>query len=207
MTRKDIKTFKVKDTFALFEIHQEVSGRFELLLDSADRFQIQLWGCNSSLEPKAVQIELEAFDLDKGSLGVETYDKTLEPNASTEIWKGDVPGQLVRTTDGQVPKPIVVQARLKDSATGEILARYSNWPEPWKYLIFPDPGLSIDVDGDKVTLNCKKPIKGLVLDVEGDEAKWSDQAIDLFPGDTQVVTAAGLKGRKVLARYIGDGSA
>lgn len=25
MTRKDIKTFKAKDSFALFEIHQEVS--------------------------------------------------------------------------------------------------------------------------------------------------------------------------------------
>jgi beta-mannosidase len=37
--------------------------------------------------------------------------------------------------------------------------------------------------------------------------QWSDQAIDMFPGDTQVITAKGLKGRKIKARYIGDGSA
>jgi beta-mannosidase len=44
-------------------------------------------------------------------------------------------------------------------------------------------------------------------DRAGEEVKWSDQAIDMFPGDTQVVEAKGLKGRKVKARYIGDGSA
>jgi beta-mannosidase len=58
-----------------------------------------------------------------------------------------------------------------------------------------------------VTLTCAKPIKGLVLDVEGEEVEWSDQAVDLFPGDEQRVVAKGLAGRKVKARYIGDGSA
>ncbi len=139
-------------------------------------------------------------------MGRRDFDVTLAPNSSTEIWKGDVPDQPIRTTDGQVPKPIVVQARLLDT-DGTILARYSNWPEPWKYLIFPEPKLDISVDGDEVTLKCEKPIKGIVLDVEGEECKWSDQGIDLFPGDTQVVTAKGLNGRKVKARYIGDGSA
>jgi beta-mannosidase len=112
----------------------------------------------------------------------------------------------VRTSSGQVPKPIVVQARLVDG-NGGVLARYSNWPEPWKYLIFPDPKLRIEVNGDEVTLTCAKPIKGLVLDVEGEEVEWSDQAVDLFPGDEQRVVAKGLAGRKVKARYIGDGSA
>jgi beta-mannosidase len=44
-------------------------------------------------------------------------------------------------------------------------------------------------------------------DRTGEEVKWSDQAIDMFPGDTQVITAKGLNGRKIKARYIGDGSA
>ena len=134
------------------------------------------------------------------------FDVELAPNSSTEIWKGDVPGQPIRTSDGQVPKPIVLQARLLDP-DWNVLARYSNWPEPWKYLLLPDPKLDIKVKGDEVTLTCEKPIKGIILDVEGDECQWSDQAIDLFPGDKQVVTAKGLEGRKVSARYIGDGSA
>jgi beta-mannosidase len=135
-----------------------------------------------------------------------SFDVDLAPNSSTEIWKGNVPGQPIRTSDGQVAKPIVVQARLLD-ANGTVLARYSNWPEPWKYLIFPDPKLYIKVDGDEVTLKCEKPIKGIVLDVDGEECKWSDQAIDLFPGDPQLITATGLKGGEVKARYLGDGSA
>ena len=56
-------------------------------------------------------------------------------------------------------------------------------------------------------LSCKKPIKGIILDVEGEDVKWSDQAIDLVPGDEQVVKASGLNGRSVKARYLGDGTA
>jgi beta-mannosidase len=53
-----------------------------------------------------------------------------------------------------------------------------------------------------------KPIKGIVLDAEGVEnVKWSDQAIDLVPGDPQTIKAIGLKGRKVSVRYLGDGTA
>lgn len=62
-------------------------------------------------------------------------------------------------------------------------------------------------DGETLELSCKKPIKGIVLDVEGDDVKWGDQAIDLVPEDNQRVKAIGLNGRTVKARYLGDGSA
>lgn len=85
-------------------------------------------------------------------------------------------------------------------------------PEPFKYIHFPsveEAGLKITVgsDGETLTLSSKKPIKGIVLDVEGDDVSWSDQAIDLVPGDDQTVKAIGLNGRQVQARYLGDGSA
>jgi len=90
-----------------------------------------------------------------------------------------------------------------------VLARYANWPEPFKFIKFPtkkEVGLDIKVgpDGETVTLSAKRPVKGVVLDVEGEDVKWSDQAIDLVPGDTQVVTAVGLNGRTIKARYVGD---
>ena len=56
-------------------------------------------------------------------------------------------------------------------------------------------------------LSCKKPIKGIVLDVDGDDVKWSDQAIDLVPGDPQIIRAVGLARRDIKARYLGDGTA
>lgn len=85
-------------------------------------------------------------------------------------------------------------------------------PEPFKYIKFPSPkeaGLRIELskDGESIELSCLKPIKGIILDVEGEFVKWGDQAIDLIPGDQQVVKAQGLKGREVKARYLGDGSA
>lgn len=92
-------------------------------------------------------------------------------------------------------------------------------PEPFKYIHFPPPSavnLEIAYDHDpsgdsNLTLSCDRPLKGLILDLEdmGDDdgLRWSDQAIDLVPGDAQIVTVKGLKGRKVKARYLGDGSA
>lgn len=70
-----------------------------------------------------------------------------------------------------------------------------------------EAGLKISVDRENVEISCKKPIKGIILDVDGDDVKWSDQAIDLVPGDPQVVRAVGLAGRDIKARYLGDGSA
>jgi beta-mannosidase len=69
--------------------------------------------------------------------------------------------------------------------------------------------VQIGDDGESLHLSTKKPIKGIVLDVEGEDVKWSDQAIDLVPGDPQVIRAAGLNGRgvKVQVRFLGDGTA
>ena len=85
-------------------------------------------------------------------------------------------------------------------------------PEPFKFITFPKVeqlGLkaAVGADGETVTLSTEKPIKGIVLDAEGDDVQWSDQAVDLFPGDVQVVKAVGLKGRDVKLRFLGDGSA
>lgn len=83
-------------------------------------------------------------------------------------------------------------------------------PEPYKYIQFPaiqDLGLKITTgsDGESVELSSEKPIKGIVLDVEGEDVRWSDQAIDLVPGDRQIVKAVGLRGRDVTVRFLGDG--
>lgn len=103
-------------------------------------------------------------------------------------------------------------------------AREYSRPEPFKYLTFPTPqevSLKLDVspvpsatdgngvDGgcDAIRIGVERPVKGLVFDVEGEDARWSDQALDVVPGDDQVVRVWKLKGRKLKARYLGDGSA
>lgn len=52
----------------------------------------------------------------------------------------------------------------------------------------------------------KRPVKGLVLSVvkgEG-EVRWSDNALDVMPGDPQTVVARGLKGEKIFVAYMGN---
>lgn len=181
------------------------------------RQKLEVWGTNAEQQSRDVKLEIVAFDLDAGR-EVErwTRDVTLAANSSTELWNGDVPGQPVRRSEGEVPKVIVVGARLLDAKDGSVLSRYANWPEPWKYVHFPeDAGLKIEVEGDgeRVKLSSAYPIKAVVLDVESPQhddsspIDWSDQAIDLMPHDPQTISVRGLNGRKIVARYLGDGSA
>ncbi|KAG6855148.1 hypothetical protein C0991_006077 [Blastosporella zonata] len=195
MTRKDHKTL--------------ADDRF------ADKFTIEtrleIWGTNSTLTEKKATLEVTTFELHSEWTETTSTPVALAPNASTELFKGALPGQPVRTKASQVPRVLIVSARLIDE-TGEVLGRYSNWPEPFKFINFPateELGLKVTVgaDGDSVVLSTNKPIKGIVLDVEGDDVKWSDQAIDLVPNDPQTVKAVGLKGREVKLRYLGDGTA
>jgi len=90
-----------------------------------------------------------------------------------------------------------------------VLARTSNWPEPYKFIHFPSPdkvGLSINVDREELVLRCKRPVKGIVLEALGEqEVFWSDNAIDLFPFEERHVQAHGLRDLNVSVRHLGDG--
>nr|GAT59392.1 glycoside hydrolase family 2 protein [Mycena chlorophos] len=221
MTRKDSTTFPDELSAAKFNIESvlEVWGTNSTLAETqitlevtsfdleSDYSVLEIWGTNSTLAEKQITLEVTSFDLDSDCWRDQwTKSVVLQPNSSTELFKGPLPGQPVRTKKSDVPKPIVVSARLLD-ASGEVLARYSNWPEPFKFLNFGNPAIEVKVDGEQVTLSTNRPVKGLVLDVEGEDVKWSDQALDLVPDDAQTIRAEGLAGRKVLLRYLGDGTA
>ncbi|KAF4620078.1 hypothetical protein D9613_005220 [Agrocybe pediades] len=194
MTRKDKQMFADDRSAADFTIET----------------MLEIWGTNSTLEDKKVTLEVTSFDLESDWTDKWSKEVVLAANASTELFKGKVPGQPDRKKLSDVPKTIVVSARLLDGQT--VLGRYANWPEPFKYIHFPSAdelGLKVALreDGESVTLSTNKPVKGIVLDAEGEEVKWSDQAIDLVPGDPQTVKATGLRGREVKLRYLGDGTA
>jgi len=196
MTRRDNKEYADERTSARFTITS----------------RLEMWGTNSTLEPKRCTLQVTSFDLERPDWRDQwETDVSLAPNASTELWRGLVPGQPARTRESEVPKTIVVSARLLDEHRA-VLGRHSNWPEPFKYIHFPDVkdvGLKITPteDGESVALSAERPVKGIVLEVEGEEVKWSDQAIDLVPGDPQIVKAIGLKSRVVKVRFLGDGTA
>ncbi|KAG2042900.1 glycoside hydrolase family 2 protein [Suillus americanus] len=195
MTRKEKKTFANDLSAAQFTITTV----------------LEVWGTNGTLSEKKAKLEITCFDLRSSWTVQFSKDIVLAPNSSTELYSGDLPGQPVRTKQSEVPRAIIVSARLLD-ASGTVLGRHSNWPEPFKFINFPaikDLGFSVKTssDGESVELSTQKPIKGIILDAEGEDVEWSDQAIDLVPGDPQIVKAIGLKGRDVRARYLGDGTA
>jgi beta-mannosidase len=108
MARKDVQTKEDKHSDAKFKIEQT----------------LEIWGNNSAHEEKQCKLDIVAFDLQEGVVVEKiTQDVTLAANSSTEFWKGLVPGQIVRTKLSEVPKTIVIGARLIDS-DGSVLARY-----------------------------------------------------------------------------------
>ena len=112
MTRKDIKTYDNDLSAAKFTINS----------------RLEIWGTNSSLSSKIVKLWIQCFRLDGTSAQDEGIKVAAElaPNASTEIWSGNIPGQPPRTSDSKVPEPIVVSARLLDD-NNEVIARYASW--------------------------------------------------------------------------------
>lgn len=141
---------------------------------------------------------------------------SLLPNQSTELLsvpfpEPDLPPDTPSDTPGfdqsvNITRTysVVVSARLLDAETGELLARNADWPQPYRYLTFNDPGLNMKVDGETIRIEVQRPVKGLVLSVDGTpEVKWSDNALDVTPDDPQTVLAEGLGGRNINVRYLG----
>ncbi|KAJ8514868.1 hypothetical protein ONZ45_g7646 [Pleurotus djamor] len=195
LTRKEYKTYPDDTSAAIFTIETI----------------FEIWATNSSLSEKKASLEVTSFDLHSDWRDKWSKEVTLEPNASTELYRGELAGLPKRTKLSDVPKTIIVSARLLDT-DGTVLARYANWPEPFKYINFPsieEVGFKATASsgGEVVELSSSRPVKGIILDVEGEDVQWGDQAIDLVPDDPQTITAKGLHGRKIKVRYLGDGTA
>lgn len=165
---------------------------------------------NLTLDPIAAKLELSYYDLKSGVVyHSSTQDLALPPNQSTDVFKESLmPPPLLSDPTQLNPIPasrakryveldrthtVIVHALLTELATGRVLARMTNWPEPYKYLKMPDPELVIvpqQQDGI-FTLEVKAPAKCVFLSIEGEGVdgaiKWSDNALDLFPGDPQTV--------------------
>ncbi|KAJ7625497.1 glycoside hydrolase [Roridomyces roridus] len=177
---------------------------------------LEIWGTNASLTARAARLEINCVDLKTTWTHTETSDVTLLPNQATELLAIPCPGP---PRDVAAPLPtgdkeftttysVVVGVRLLDKETGVVLARYADWPQPFRFhapAVLRAAGLAVEVNGETVTVTVERPVKALVLSAvgEGEEVKWSDNALDVMPGDPQVVKAKGLGGRKVAIAFLG----
>ena len=79
-----------------------------------------------------------------------------------------------------------------------------------KFPPVEEPGLKVTTgsDGESISLSTQKPIKGIILEVDGEEVRWNDQAIDLILEDLQKKKSRSMvSGRSAKVQFLGDGTA
>jgi beta-mannosidase len=108
-------------------------------------------------------------------------DITLVANGTTDVISG--------TIDNVEEEPHVLATRIW--VDGEIVSRDVDWPQPLKYLDFEDRGLEVTPRGGTITVKADKPTKGLVFE-ERSGVLLHDSAIDVVPGDEQIIRVRGL---------------
>jgi beta-mannosidase len=148
-----------------------------------------VWGVNTTHETVHAELVLTLWTLEGERLRFDRRIVTLASHQAT-----DLDDFTFEKGKGEV---LSVQLLVQ----GKVVHRAALWSEPFKYYTFPDPELTITQRGNELCLRVARPAKGVWLSA-GDGIVWSDNMLDLFPGDEQWVTAHGFHGGKVSARYI-----
>ncbi|KAF8492119.1 glycoside hydrolase [Gautieria morchelliformis] len=177
---------------------------------------IDVWATNATLETVEATLELGFFDLESEWTQTEKHAVVLQANQSTELLSMSVahrpanvqPDQYSESDKDPGVTPshsVVVSARLVEPGTREVIARYTDWPQPYRVLTFPNPELRVRVREETVSIDVARPVKGLVLGVEGEgeEVMWSDNNLDVVPGDGREIVARSIGGRRVKVAYMG----
>ena len=152
----------------------------------------EVWAVNGTAEIQILTLELRALTLDGQELSAETREVKLAANEVTEL------GQFAAEHDAAVT---IMAATLRRGA--ETISREVRWPEPFKYLTLPDPGLKVEVIGpNTLKLSVQRPAKGVWLE-SAPETVWDDNMLDLLPGEARVVQTQKLNPDHLTVRWLG----
>lgn len=159
--------------------------------------KIEFWIVNSTLSEEKLSVELELYDVETG--------KMLEKKPKIDITAGangctDIPIDV--TLMNPQEEHTVLYGRLYKN--DKVIARVGDWPQPLKYLNFPEIDISIKQQENGVMLSTNVPVKGIELYTEDDDTDiyFEDNGFDLFPNDPYYVPIKGLKtGTKIQVRH------
>lgn len=164
----------------------------------AKTIDYECWVVSSKTKDFVAKVELRFISI---ATGKDIKDKIVKEdvkiaaNGTTDILHG--------TIDNVKEEPHVLAARIW--VDGELVARDCDWPQPLKYLDFSDRGVRVDTSRhDKIVITAERPTKGLVFE-EREGILVDDSALDVVPGDEQVVKVRGLEEshRRLGWRYLG----
>ncbi|WP_236023027.1 glycoside hydrolase family 2 protein [Dictyobacter formicarum] len=151
---------------------------------------VAIWAVNGDTAEVQIELELRTVNLGGEVLSEHRRTVTLAGNRSREL---DVIQQPQNDQE-------VLQARLWRD--GVVVARATLWSEPYKYLTLPDPQLSVErLDDQHIRVSARRPAKGVWLEA-GATVKWSDNMLDIVPGDPQIIVASGLGDQAIQARWL-----
>ncbi|SMR45932.1 unnamed protein product [Zymoseptoria tritici ST99CH_1E4] len=150
----------------------------------AKSLDYECWVASFKTTEVTATVELRYISI---ATGKEIKDKVVKKdikivaNGTTDVLKG--------TIDNVNEEAHVLAARIW--VNGEIVSRDVDWPQPLKYLDLSDRGVEVQSEGNTITLSAQKPTKGLVFE-EREGVLVNDSAIDIVPGDEQLVQVRGL---------------
>ncbi|GGJ42259.1 glycoside hydrolase family 2 protein [Deinococcus roseus] len=151
---------------------------------------LETWLCSSLRESRTLQLKRYAYTLQGEKVAEAVQAVNALPARRTDVSSWQVSEQ-----------PMVYFAELLDQ--DEVVARASHFPEPYKHFDFAPRSLKVDVQEDGVVqLSSDHPVKGVWLSA-GAGVSWSDNFLDLRPGEVRVVHAAGLKTAAVRVSALG----
>jgi beta-mannosidase len=150
----------------------------------------EVWAVNGLQATLEAELLLRLWQLDGQQVCEERRQVVLAPNQATELERFAYGGESVLVASALLLVP------------GKVLARAALWPEPFKYLTLPDPGVDVRrLDESTVRVRADRPAKGVWLQ-GGPEARWSDNMLDLLPGDEQTITAQRFGNAEVQVRWL-----
>lgn len=161
----------------------------------------EFWALNNTLESFTARVIVEAYYVESGDqYKAFHFEQCVEvsANSSTDI-ASKVPLSV------ELAESCVLALTLTDDRSGKLLARAHDWPQPFKYLHFPKREVSVHVDASAslVKVSASKPVKGLMLSCQAD-IDFSDNCIDIVPGQVYEVELGRYSGESIEARWYGD---
>ncbi|GEM44442.1 beta-mannosidase [Deinococcus cellulosilyticus] len=152
--------------------------------------KLETWVCSSGRESRTLQLKRYAYTLQGEKVAEDTCTVTVLPARRTDVPSWQVDRQ-----------PLVYFAELQDGT--EVVARASHFPEPFKSFDFSQVKLNIEVQEDgKIHVSADRPAKGVWLSA-GPGVCWSDNFLDVHPGEVRVVQASGLRDTVIQVSALG----
>lgn len=175
-----IVDYHLRPKAAYYVVKRELAEVALGLARASEGQQAEVWAVSSLISEVRGELELKLWMLDGTLISAERQHITLAPNQASALGDVALPQQ----------GPVVLAARL--FLDGFAVARAALWPEPFKYLALPDPGLKIDqLAQGTLQVSAQRPAKGVLLST-GDAIVLSDNMLDVMPDDPQIIIAPGL---------------